>query len=409
MYANQLRRLLATLDANEQIPSNELATLYRPPAGGFIRREDTGETLYVNGQPGGIYEQPTDFTTPDDGGGPMPMARAPAMRQPAVMRVVGYGNGQVTELSPERGDVEPDFTRGQVDVPGVGKGYYSKDGRSAIVTGPGGLKTKVLLGYDAEGSARLNLQEQLRRKAELDMAHTQEQIEASRAARSVKEDPTTQAALEKRYGKAPEGKRWATDGTLEAIPGYGPGKLNEAEAKAAGMGARASAAHDLLSELENRGVTTPGIIKSTVERVPVVGGVLGTAVNALPGALGGPSVDQQKVDQLQRDFVNAVLRPESGASISESEFDNARKQYFPQPGEGPEIVKAKQAARQRELEALNVMAGRGAQPPRQQAKPAATPADRQRALFDARRAIEKGADRAQVNARLRQMGITEEV
>jgi hypothetical protein len=40
-------------------------------------------------------------------------------------------------------------------------------------------------------------------------------------------------------------------------------------------------------------------------------------VNQLPGKLGGPSTEQQQVEQARRNFVNAVLRVESGASINE--------------------------------------------------------------------------------------------
>ncbi len=41
--------------------------------------------------------------------------------------------------------------------------------------------------------------------------------------------------------------------------------------------------------------------------------------------------DRQAFDQAGRNFINAVLRQESGAVISDTEFDNAYKQYIPQP------------------------------------------------------------------------------
>lgn len=43
------------------------------------------------------------------------------------------------------------------------------------------------------------------------------------------------------------------------------------------------------------------------------------------------SAERQKFEQAKRNFVNAVLRNESGAVIADSEFKNADKQYFPQP------------------------------------------------------------------------------
>lgn len=55
--------------------------------------------------------------------------------------------------------------------------------------------------------------------------------------------------------------------------------------------------------------------------------------------------DMQSYQQAQRNFVNAVLRRESGAVISPSEFDNARQQYFPQPGDSPQVLAQKKANR----------------------------------------------------------------
>lgn len=69
------------------------------------------------------------------------------------------------------------------------------------------------------------------------------------------------------------------------------------------------------------------------------------------------SEDFQKLEQAQRDFINAVLRRESGAVISEPEFDNARKQYFPQPGDSPAVVKQKAQNRRLAIEGITAAAG----------------------------------------------------
>ncbi len=45
------------------------------------------------------------------------------------------------------------------------------------------------------------------------------------------------------------------------------------------------------------------------------------------------SEERQKYEQAQRNFINAVLRRESGAAIAPSEFASAELQYFPQPGD----------------------------------------------------------------------------
>jgi hypothetical protein len=66
------------------------------------------------------------------------------------------------------------------------------------------------------------------------------------------------------------------------------------------------------------------------------------------------SPEQQQVEQAQRDFVNATLRKESGAAISNSEFDNARRQYFPQPGDDKTVIEQKR--KNRELSTRGMLA-----------------------------------------------------
>lgn len=57
--------------------------------------------------------------------------------------------------------------------------------------------------------------------------------------------------------------------------------------------------------------------------------------------------DRQRYEQAQRNFVNAVLRRESGAAISDQEFDSAREQYFPQRGDSLGVTLQKQQNRNR--------------------------------------------------------------
>ncbi len=68
---------------------------------------------------------------------------------------------------------------------------------------------------------------------------------------------------------------------------------------------------------------------------------------------------EQSYDQAQRDFVNAVLRKESGAAISESEFDNARKQYFPQPGDTSQTILQKRDNRETAIGNMFEVSGYG--------------------------------------------------
>lgn len=67
--------------------------------------------------------------------------------------------------------------------------------------------------------------------------------------------------------------------------------------------------------------------------------------------------DYQKFVQAKRNFVNAVLRRESGAAISQPEFDNADKQYFPQPGDSEEVLAQKKQNRETTLNNIRIESG----------------------------------------------------
>ncbi len=55
--------------------------------------------------------------------------------------------------------------------------------------------------------------------------------------------------------------------------------------------------------------------------------------------------DRQKYEQAQRDWINANLRKESGAVITDPEFANARQQYFPQSGDSASAIDQKRKNR----------------------------------------------------------------
>ena len=106
-------------------------------------------------------------------------------------------------------------------------------------------------------------------------------------------------------------------------------KLTEAEARNSGFYLRAKQSEDILNSVVNEGTS---LWNKAANAVPVLGNY-------------AKSADAQKYDQAKRDFVNAVLRRESGAVISPSEFDNAEKQYFPQPGDDPQTIEQKRLNR----------------------------------------------------------------
>jgi hypothetical protein len=118
-----------------------------------------------------------------------------------------------------------------------------------------------------------------------------------------------------------------------ALAAKGDKPLTEGQAKSALFGSRMKMANEIFDTLEKSGTTTstPGINS---------GYGVGNVVSALS------SSDQQQLLQAKRDFLNAVLRRESGAVIGESEFDSGNKQYFPQVGDNKQVIAQKRANRE---------------------------------------------------------------
>lgn len=196
--------------------------------------------------------------------------------------------------------------------------------------------------------------------------------------------------------------------------------LNGEQSNAVAFGARATDAQSTLRNLEASGVTSGNRLRQAAGGVPVIGGALASAANALPTALGGASDQQQSYEQAQRNFVSAVLRKESGAAISNEEYANEAQKYFPQPGDTASTIEQKARARDLAIEGLKAQAGPGAslipqiiqnadktyatQPqPQQKQQPSAQPAQ---IAPDAARAelLRRAANNPALAARLQAMG-----
>jgi hypothetical protein len=90
----------------------------------------------------------------------------------------------------------------------------------------------------------------------------------------------------------------------------------------------------------------PAYVKAAryVENTPILGDIANAAI----------SENDQRVLQAQRQFLNSVLRPESGAVIGDVEFASGVKQYFPQPNESKKIQEQKANARRTAIEGLKL-------------------------------------------------------
>lgn len=73
----------------------------------------------------------------------------------------------------------------------------------------------------------------------------------------------------------------------------------------------------------------------------------GQSFGAYPEMLKSP--EYKTYEQAARNWVGALLRKESGAAISNSEYDQGLKQYFPLPGDNQEIQDQKAMRRQQAL------------------------------------------------------------
>ncbi len=122
--------------------------------------------------------------------------------------------------------------------------------------------------------------------------------------------------------------------------------MNTDQSKAAGFADRMMQSEQILQQTEQAGLS---MMDRQAAGIPVIGNYL-------------TSDEFKSFEQAKRDFVNAVLRRESGAVISQQEFDNADKQYFPQPGDSPQVIAQKRRNRQVAIDGIARAAGPTYQP-----------------------------------------------
>jgi len=126
------------------------------------------------------------------------------------------------------------------------------------------------------------------------------------------------------------------------------GKMNEGQSNAALYASRAMEAEKVLSD----------------PAVSAAGGTATERARANVPFIGNftASKDFQKFNQARRDFTAAILRKESGAAIGKEEYDNADKQYFPQPGDSAEVIEQKRRNRISAIRGIGAAAGPGYKP-----------------------------------------------
>lgn len=120
--------------------------------------------------------------------------------------------------------------------------------------------------------------------------------------------------------------------TNDIIPiGRQKAQYTEFAGKSAQFADRMNSADKTLTALENAGVSPEGVFVART---------------------GFGSEGERKFRQAKREFLNAVLRQESGAVIGPTEFESGDQQYFPQPGDNMAVIEQKRAARRRAAQGL---------------------------------------------------------
>ncbi|MGJ4954629.1 hypothetical protein ACQR1H_03220 [Bradyrhizobium sp. HKCCYLRH2015] len=130
----------------------------------------------------------------------------------------------------------------------------------------------------------------------------------------------------------------------EASADAATGKKTEAQAKASSFAARMEQAERAVGGLQNEGLSW-----------------MSKGLDALPGGVGNgvQSSNYQRYSQAKSAFITALLRQESGAAISKSEFERYDREMFPQPGDGPAVVQQKAQLRAAAIEQMRGAAGPG--------------------------------------------------
>lgn len=149
-----------------------------------------------------------------------------------------------------------------------------------------------------------------------------------------------------------------SDATLLGVP-YGTTKtqaqglkvtptkpLTAEQATASGYVTRATTSADTISKLQDTVVKFNPLAFATQMKF---------ADSSITNSLASDEIRQ--LNQAESNFLTAVIRPESGASISPTEFADARKVYFPRPGDDATTLANKAQARADKIASLNTSAG----------------------------------------------------
>ena len=137
--------------------------------------------------------------------------------------------------------------------------------------------------------------------------------------------------------KAPSGTQLSVgpDGQVSFVQGSGMKPLTEAQSKDTVFVTRASGALPKIDELGNE-------LTSAAQN----------AVGGLPFGNYAKTAKFQQAEQAGKEFLQAILRKDTGAAITAEETAEYGSVYLPRPGDSPEVLTQKQESRRRAVDAI---------------------------------------------------------
>lgn len=117
---------------------------------------------------------------------------------------------------------------------------------------------------------------------------------------------------------------------------------NKEQFDAAAYAMRMKQADDVLENLSEEGYNRTSWVEGVKSKL-------------LPESI--QSDKQKRQNQAERNFLTAILRRQSGASISPTEFATGEQQYFPRAGDTAEVLAQKKQNRMQDIESMKAGAG----------------------------------------------------
>lgn len=176
---------------------------------------------------------------------------------------------------------------------------------------------------------------------ELSLYKTAEQIVSKPSVETRTDPATSETYTVKVAGADLESSGLPSFAPKEVETGRKPPSFNDAQLKSSQFAVRMRDAEIILRDLEEKMGYDPTTAQDYFSRM---------APSGLRSFFMTPQ--GQRYNQAKEQFILAVMRQESGAAITQSEFEDKERVLFPQVGDTPETIRQKSIARKKEIESM---------------------------------------------------------